>query len=64
MEYSSQSLIRFASDLAAERDLRKSALVDVVEDCKKSERKRRRGIFAFLRAKRLIDRHPFSKACQ
>ena len=47
MEYSSQSLIRFASDLAAERDLRKSALVDVVEDCKKSERKRRRGIFAF-----------------
>ena len=33
MEYSSQSLIRLASDLAAESDLRKSALVDVVEDC-------------------------------
>ena len=33
MEHTSKSLIRFASDLAAERDLRKRALVDVVDDC-------------------------------
>ena len=35
-EYTPLYLILFASDLAAERDLRKSALVDVVDDCKES----------------------------
>ena len=52
-EYTPLYLILFASDLAAERDLRKSALVDVVEDCKKSCWEKGQGVWTLVLSDRL-----------
>ena len=52
-EYTPLYLILFASDLAAERDLRKSALVDVVDDCKKSCWEKGQGVWTLVLSDRL-----------